>query len=117
MSRRGAVQSTNASPASSVRMARKRSMMSVTTNLSASPDAAIRIPRSALPLLTAFRNAKLTKIALPGAVVSGTAQPPIHVHLGGRPMRTIVIVLPSARTENAFRKNATTKNSCLNNQP
>jgi hypothetical protein len=117
MSRPGAVQSTSASPDSSVRMARKRSMMSVTTNSSASPDAAIIIPRSAHPSLTAYRNAKLTKIAPPAAAASGTAQPLIHVHLGGKPMRTIVIVIPSAKTKNALRTNATSKNSSLSNQP
>ena len=116
MSRPGAAQSTSASQASSARMARKKSMMSATTNSSASPGAAIRIARSAHLLLTASRSAKLTRIAQPDAAALGTAQPQTHVHLGGRPMRTIVIALPSAKTENAFRTNVSTKNRCLSNQ-
>jgi hypothetical protein len=116
MSRPGAVQSISASPASSVRMGRKRLMMSATTNSSAFPGAAIRIARSAHPSLTACRSAKLTRIAPPDAAALGTAQPQTHVHLGGRPMRTIVTALPSAKIENAFRTNVTTKNRCLSNQ-
>lgn len=80
----GAAPSISVCPGSYVRMGKKKLMMSVTINLSASLDAAIKTLANARPLWTVSRSAKVTRIAQVDAVRLTIVQPLPHVTLEER---------------------------------